>query len=182
MAPPTALGDSLAAGVSALSNALSSNAIPDDIQVLPGRIEPLGPSPGGPNGETGVNFALAAPNATSVTLCLYNAAGKAAGEGSMHRDGSGVWHGFVPGLPLKDVLYGVRVDGQGGWETPFRWDASRVLLDPYARYVVGRGRFGVRDDFEKFEPVVSTPDDLRFTCAINPELLYVPSRHPPSSA
>ena len=75
----------------------------------------------------------------------------------MHRDGaSGVWHGVVPGLPPKDVLYGFRVAGEGGWDTPFRWDSTRVLLDPYARYVVGRARFGVRDEFEQFETKVGS--------------------------
>lgn len=54
-------------------------------------------------------------------------------------------------LPLSGVLYGFRVVGDGGWDTPFRWDSSRVLLDPYARHVTGRAVFGKRDAFEKFE-------------------------------
>lgn len=72
----------------------------------------------------------------------------------MHKDdSSGVWHSFVPGLPLHNILYGYKVQGHGGWDTPFRWDATRVLLDPYARYVVGRAAFGQRDAFERFKPV-----------------------------
>jgi Carbohydrate-binding module 48 (Isoamylase N-terminal domain) len=62
-----------------------------------------------------------------------------------------VWSVYVEGLPKKNVLYGYRVDGEGGWDTGHRWDASRVLLDPYAKHVAGRAVFGVRDEFEKFE-------------------------------
>jgi len=52
------------------------------------------------------------------------------------------------------VLYGWRVDGEGGWEAGHRWDASKVMLDPYAPLVAGRARFGVRDDFEQFKEKV----------------------------
>ena len=151
--PASALGDQIAAGVGALVSKVAGISIPDTIAVLPGKSVPLGPSSGGPAGEPGVNFALAAPNATAVSLCLYDAAGAPLAEAPMHRDGgAGVWHGFVPGLPPKGVLYGVRVSGEGGWETPFRWDPTRVLLDPYAPHVVGRAKFGVRDEFEQFQP------------------------------
>ena len=125
----------------------SKVTLPENLTIEPGSVEPLGPSPV----EGGINFAVAAPHATTVTLCLYNAAGEPAGELPLHRSDSGVWHGVVPGLPARGVLYGLRVDGKGGWETAFRWDSSRVLLDPYARYVVGRAKFGVRDDFEQFQ-------------------------------
>ncbi len=47
-----------------------------------------------------------------------------------------------------------RVDGSGGWETGYRWDPSRVLVDPYARHVAGRSQWATRDDFEKFETTV----------------------------
>ena len=61
----------------------------------------------------------------------------------------------MEGLPNSGVLYGYRVGGEGGWDTGHRWDPSRVLLDPYAKHVAGRQRFGVRDKFEKFEVKVS---------------------------
>jgi hypothetical protein len=140
-------------------------SIPKEISVLPGAAEPLGPSyvaanaTGNPSpGTAGINFALAAPHADSVSLCLYDRNGNAVEEAPMHLDFSkaGVWTAFVPGLPSSGVLYGVRVKGRGGWDTPFRWDASRVLLDPWAPLVVGRGRFGVRDAFESFAPGVGS--------------------------
>jgi len=149
------LGDQIASSISLLAENSSDYSMPGTIQLLPGRSEPLGPSSGGLAGEQGINFALAAPHATSVTLCLHDASGKLVAEAPMHHDGStGVWNGFVPDLPPKGVLYGFRVGGEGGWETAFRWDVTRILLDPYARYVVGRAKFGVRDAFEEFEPEV----------------------------
>ena len=47
-----------------------------------------------------------------------------------------------------------RVDGSGGWETGYRWDSSRVLVDPYARHVAGRRQWATRDDFEDFQTTV----------------------------
>ena len=76
-----------------------------------GRAEPLGPS----NAGSGVNFAVAAPNASQVTLVLFDAAGKELQSFTLpaeqHRTGS-CWHCSVQGLPKKGILYAYRVDGQ----------------------------------------------------------------------
>ena len=133
--------------------------------MLPGWTRPFGPSyidkesaaTGPAPGKEGVNFALVAPHATAVCLCLFDRSGTPIKESDMHRSDEGVWTAFVPGLPRVGVLYGVRVSGDGDWwNTPFRWDNSRVLLDPWAPLVVGRAKFGVRDDFEQFQPGVGS--------------------------
>ncbi len=55
----------------------------------------------------GVNFALSAPAATSVLLCLFDESGAPMGEElALEKDGAGVWSGLVEGLPKKGVLYG----------------------------------------------------------------------------
>lgn len=42
------------------------------------------------------------------------------------RDAAGdVWHVALEGLPGSGVLYGFRVQGEGGWDTGYRW--ARVL-------------------------------------------------------
>ena len=41
-----------------------------------------------------------------------------------------------------------------------RWDASRVLLDPYAPLVKGRAKFAERDTFERFQEQVPPPSFL----------------------
>ena len=65
-----------------------------------------------------------------------------------------IWHVSLEGLPGSGICYGYRVSGTGGWDTGFRWDASRVLLDPYAPLVSGRRFFGKRDAIEKFQQKV----------------------------
>ncbi|KAI3438769.1 hypothetical protein D9Q98_001187 [Chlorella vulgaris] len=124
---------------------------PAKLEMKPGSTSPLGASPGTAEAP-GVNFALYAPNATSVTLCLSDWDDKPLFEAPLQREGD-VWHGFVPGLPQSKVLYGYRVDGNGGWDTPFRWDKNKTLLDPYAKYVKGRAVFGQRDEFEQFKGI-----------------------------
>ena len=133
----------------------------DDIEMMPGLARPFGPSliskveSPVPNKE-GVNFALAAPRASSVKLCLFDRSGNMVHEGPMHRSEDGTWASFIPNLPRTSVLYGYRVSGDGDWSTPFRWDDSRILLDPWAPLVVGRAKFGVRDAFEKFQPGIGS--------------------------
>jgi hypothetical protein len=53
------------------------------------------------------------------------------------------------------MLYGVRVFGEGGWETGHRWDSKRVLLDPYTPLIAGRRQFGVREERELYKKGVS---------------------------
>ena len=62
-----------------------------------------------------------------------------------------VWHVLLEGCPGSGVVYGYRVGGSGGWDTGMRWDATRVLLDPYAPLVNSRRVFGKRDGVEKFK-------------------------------
>lgn len=62
-----------------------------------------------------------------------------------------VWHLEVKGCPKAEMLYGLRVFGEGGWETGHRWDPKRVLLDPYTPLISGRRRFGVREEREQYK-------------------------------
>lgn len=53
------------------------------------------------------------------------------------------------------MCYALRVGGNGGWETGYRWDKSRLLLDPRAPFVAGRTTWGQREAVEEFELNVS---------------------------
>jgi glycogen debranching enzyme len=94
----------------------------------------------------GVNFALWAPHAEAVTLCLFDAAGAVeAMRVALPACTDGVWHGLLsdaePGL-----VYGYRVHGPWAPAHGQRFNPAKVLLDPYAREVVGRyGGSGVAD-------------------------------------
>ena len=76
-----------------------------------GQAQPLGPS----NAGSGINFAVAAPNASQVTLVIFDAAGNElqsfALPADQHRTDS-CWHCTIQGLPKKGILYAYRVDGQ----------------------------------------------------------------------
>lgn len=59
-------------------------------------------------------------------------------------------------MPLRNVLYGYRVDGPGEWNQGHRFDSSVLLLDPYAKLVKGRSFFG--DSNQKFAQFYGTYD------------------------
>ena len=105
------------------------------MQLLPGHAQTLGAT----LQADGVNFALAAPNAEAVELCLFDAQGTRQthclrlSAGPSH----GIWHGFLPGAQAG-LVYGWRVHGPWAPQRGQRFNPAKVLLDPYAREVVGR--------------------------------------------
>jgi glycogen operon protein len=85
----------------------------------------------------GVNFALAAPNAQAVELCLFDATGSnETGRHWLPSHTDGIWHGFLPGAQAG-LVYGWRVYGPWAPQQGHRFNPAKVLLDPYAREVVG---------------------------------------------
>lgn len=100
-----------------------------------GRAHPLGARVT-PNG---VNFAVFSAHATSIEVCIFDATGERElqrfalpartgdiwhGELISHGESAGVGAGLV---------YALRASGPWQPEIGHRFDASRVLLDPYAR-------------------------------------------------
>ncbi|GIV61681.1 MAG: glycogen operon protein GlgX homolog [Rhodothermaceae bacterium] len=107
--------------------------------VEPGQSFPLGATVR----EGGVNFSVFSRNATSVELLLFEDADAGRPSRRIILDPRRnrtyyYWHVFVPGLQAGQ-LYGYRVHGPFQPERGHRFDASKLLLDPYARAVaVGR--------------------------------------------
>jgi len=98
-----------------------------------GRPYPLGAHCDG----NGVNFALVAPHAESVDLCLFDPEGKQElARLRMPACEDGVWHGYLEGAAPGQV-YGYRVAGPYAPQQGQRFNPHKVLLDPYARAVVG---------------------------------------------
>ncbi|WP_283148346.1 glycogen debranching protein GlgX [Silvimonas soli] len=83
----------------------------------------------------GINFALFSENATAVTLCLFDAAGTET-RLSLPANENGIWHGYLAnGKPGQ--LYGYRVSGPYAPRDGHRFNPNKLLLDPYAKDVVG---------------------------------------------
>ena len=107
---------------------------------IPGRPFPSGATPGEHVGMAGTNFAIASSVATSVTLCLFDAAGTET-QIPLPDNDAGVWHAFVPGIG-PGQSYGYRVDGPWDPAQGLRCNPAKLLLDPYAKAVSGTVSFG----------------------------------------
>lgn len=104
--------------------------------VQPSRSSPLGAT----IVDGGVNFSLYSRTATSVELLLFDHEGDAAPARVVTIDPTTghtyhYWHAFVPGVRAGQI-YGYRVGGPAEPARGLRFDASKVLLDPYGRGVV----------------------------------------------
>jgi isoamylase len=100
----------------------------------PGRPTPLGATWDG----EGTNFALWAPAAEHVDLCLFD------DDGTEHRVPLEevtyhVWHGYVPRVGPRQ-RYGFRVHGPFDPSRGARWNPAKLLADPYARAFDGEFR------------------------------------------
>lgn len=104
------------------------------MRVWPGRPYPLGATWDG----HGVNFALFSENATSVELCLFNSPDdeKEAEKIQVVERRDLVWHCYLPDA-RPGQLYGYRVAGPYEPTNGHRFNANKVVLDPYA---MGIGR------------------------------------------
>ena len=97
----------------------------------PGHWTPLGASVD----DAGTNFALWAPRATAVDLCLFDDAG-AEERIRLEESTFGTAHGYVPGVG-HGMRYGYRVHGPWNPVGSQRWNPAKLLLDPYARAIEG---------------------------------------------
>ena len=103
------------------------------LQLAPGNTRTLGAvvSP------QGVHFALAAPHAERVELCLFSDDGQHERQRlAMPARDNGIWHGFLPGA-VAGLVYGYRVHGPWAPQRGQRFNPAKVVLDPCAREVVG---------------------------------------------
>lgn len=104
------------------------------MKVWPGQPYPLGATWDG----KGVNFALFSEYGARVELCLFDSV-HARHESlciPMHERTDFVWHCYLPGVK-PGQLYGYRVHGPYDPHSGFRFNAHKVLLDPYAK-AIGR--------------------------------------------
>jgi glycogen operon protein len=94
--------------------------------------------------EGGATFAVRAPRAEGVTLCLFD--GREERRHAMARDGD-IWHGEVSGVGAGQ-RYGYRAEGEWAPERGLWFDPAKLLVDPYATAI--DQRFGWHPALNQF--------------------------------
>lgn len=113
----------------------------NNMPVWPGRPYPLGATW---NGE-GVNFALFSEHAEKVELCLFELkGGREISRLPLSWQTDQVWHCFLPDA-RPGLLYGYRVYGPYDPKRGKRFNHNKLLLDPYAKAVVGQVKWSNAD-------------------------------------
>ena len=104
------------------------------MRIWPGRPYPLGATWDG----VGVNFALFTEHANAVDLCLFRAEGDAAESAKIRltERTDQVWHCYLPDA-RPGQFYGYRVHGPYEPRLGHRFNAAKLLIDPYARAITG---------------------------------------------
>ncbi|HEY8553327.1 MAG TPA: glycogen debranching protein GlgX [Burkholderiales bacterium] len=105
------------------------------MKIWPGHPYPLGATYDG----MGVNFSLFSEVAERVELCLYDDAGVET-RIDLPEVTSFCWHGYLPNLQ-PGQRYGFRVHGPWDPAAGHRCNPAKLLLDPYAKAVVGEVRW-----------------------------------------
>ena len=99
----------------------------------PGKPWPLGASVD----AEGVNFAVFSAHAMAIELCLYDDAGRIeTARLTLPARSGDVWHGHLPGAGTG-LVYGLRAHGPWQPQQGQRFNPHKLLLDPYAREMVG---------------------------------------------
>jgi glycogen operon protein len=85
----------------------------------------------------GTNFALFSANATKVEICLFDSTGRTETDRiELPEYTDEIWHGYLPEV-TPGTPYGYRVHGPYAPAEGHRFNANKLLLDPYARAHMG---------------------------------------------
>ncbi|MGC4112197.1 MAG: glycogen debranching protein GlgX [Nocardioides sp.] len=103
----------------------------ESVPVWPGRTWPLGAT----YSPEATNFAVRAPEATQLWVCLLDDGGHETRH-ELTEVSLGIWHGEIPGVQ-PGTRYGFRAEGPWAPELGLRFNVHKLLLDPYARAVSG---------------------------------------------
>ncbi|CAN7398881.1 glycogen debranching protein GlgX [Phenylobacterium sp. LjRoot219] len=136
-------------------------------RVTAGRPEPLGVT----LTPSGVNVAVASSTAQAIDLCLFDAKGAEQRIRLPERTGE-VFHGHVEGVAAGD-RYGLRAHGLYAPERGLRFDAEKLLVDPYA--------VALDAPFALHASLFTSPPDSVDTAAFVPKAIVTASA-PPADA
>ena len=98
--------------------------------LMSGKEAPLGASVR----DGGCNFSVWAPEATKVTLILYTEDEKEIVRYDLPEKHDGLWFGFVANVK-PGQLYAYSVDGRNEPKNGLSFDATKILIDPYAKKI-----------------------------------------------
>jgi glycogen operon protein len=136
-----------------------------------GRAEPFGALAR----DNGVNFAVFSDHATKIELCLFDASGaRELKRYALHGPHDGVFHGFLDGVG-PGLIYGLRAHGPYQPEHGHRFNPHKLLLDPYAREIVGK--FAWKPEHHGYE--LGHPDGTRSFDSRDNALHALKARVPP---
>ncbi|ETR78713.1 glycogen debranching protein [Afipia sp. P52-10] len=114
----------------------------------------------------GTNFALFSAHAERVELCLFDGQGRREIERiALPERTEDVWHGYFSEVS-PGQLYGYRVYGPYDPERGHRFNANKLLLDPYAKRLAGRlvwsdAHFGYRTGSPRLDLSFDRRDNAR---------------------
>jgi glycogen operon protein len=109
--------------------------------------------------DGGVNFAVFSEHASAIELCLFDDEGRVElARAPLPACSGDVWHGFLPGAGAG-LVYGLRAHGPWRPDRGHRFNPRKLLLDPWAREIVGR--FDWRDAHAGHDEAHPQHPDLR---------------------
>ena len=112
----------------------------------------------------GVNFAIFSAHAQMMELCLFDETGTVeVARIRLPAHTSDVWHGYLPGAQPGQI-YGLRAHGLWDPDHGHRFNPHKLLLDPYARDVVGQ--FQWQDEHFGFDRQHASRLDTRDNAAM----------------
>ena len=122
-----------------------------EYKLRPGKPFPFGATfvPGG------VNFSVFSSHATACTLVLFEKGQRSRSPRSRSPTEFRVGNVFammVFDLDFDNIEYGYRMDGPFDPQRGHRFDATKMLLDPYARAISGRDVWGAPPDWNDVYP------------------------------
>jgi glycogen debranching enzyme GlgX len=99
--------------------------------------------------SSGVNFAVFSQHAQRIEVCVFDTSGtRELKRYALHGPTDGVFHGHLPGV-ADGLVYGYRAHGPYAPEQGHRFNANKLLLDPYAKEIIGQ--FGWRAEHHGYE-------------------------------
>jgi isoamylase len=114
----------------------------------------------------GTNFAIFSANAQKIELCLFDSQGRRELERiTLPERTEEIWHGYLNDV-VPGQLYGYRVHGPYQPERGFRFNAHKLLVDPYAKRLAGRvvwndAHFGYRAGHQRADLSFDRRDNAR---------------------